>query len=421
MNNELRAVVEYMERERGLDRETIVRAIEEALLTAARKSIVHANDLRVEIDRKSYDIKAIARYRVVENVTDPAEEMVVAAAKRHQFDAHAGDIISVEVTPKNFGRIAAQNARQGIMQRIRVAEREKILEEFKDRPGDIVSGSVRRFEGRDVIVEIGRAEAVMPASERLPTEEYNPGDRIRGLILKVQSETGGPEIVISRATPDFVRRLFELEVAEIADRTVEIRGIAREPGFRTKIAVASRDEKVDPVGACVGMRGMRVRNIIRELNGEKIDVVRYHDDIRTFISNALSPAKLLKIMVDEPSRTVNITVAPDQLSLAIGKKGQNARLTAKLTGWRIEIEREAGELSFEEKLQQAIDQLAKVDGIGAESAECLVHAGFLSIEGVVAAELEDLTAVEGLTEETAAAIKAAAERAYEAVHGKGDA
>lgn len=418
MNNELLAVVEYLERERGLDRETLIRAIEEALLSAARKGIRHAEDLQVVVDRKTYDIKAIGHFRVVETVLSPGEEMTVADAKRHKFDAHVGDTLSIEVTPRDFGRIAAQTARQAIMQRIRQAEREKIFEEFKDRPGDIISGSVRRFEGRDVIIEVGRAEAVMPASERLPTEEYTPGDRIRALVLKVQNDTAGPEIVVSRAAPDFVRRLFELEVAEIADKTVEIRGIAREPGFRTKLAVASRDDKVDPVGACVGMRGMRVRNIIRELNGEKVDVVRYHDDIRTYVSNALSPAKLLKLDIDEPTRTVNITVAPDQLSLAIGKKGQNARLTAKLTSWRIEIDREAGELSFEEKLQQAITVLAGIEGIGPVHAEHLVQAGFLSIEGIVAAEPMDLLAVEGLNEQAAADIKAAAERAYEAIHGK---
>lgn len=416
MNNELLAVLEYLERERGLDRETLIRAVEEALLTASRKSIRSADDLKVVIDRKTFDIKAIGHFKVVERVLSPGTEMPLGEARRIKADAKLGDIVEVEVTPDNFGRIAAQTAKQAIMQRIRQAERDKIFEEFKDRPGDIVSGVVRRFEGRDVVLELGRAEALMPGSERIPTEDFKAGDRIRALVLKVEKVTSGPEIVVSRASADFVRRLFELEIAEIADRTVEIRAIAREPGFRTKIGVASRDEKVDPVGACVGMKGMRVKNIVRELSGEKVDVVRWNDDIRTYIANALAPAKLLKINIEESTRTVTIKVASDQLSLAIGKKGQNARLTSKLTGWRVDIERETEDISFEEKVRMAVEALASVGGIGPERAEKLVQAGFLTLEGILAADLVDLETVDGFDSKTAADVHAAAEKEHARQH-----
>lgn len=417
MNNELLAVFEYLERERGLDRETLIRAVEEAMATAARKSIRDANDLRVVIDRKTFNIRAIARYKVTEVVLAPADEILLADARQIKPDVRPGELIDKEMPAANLGRIAAQTAKQAIMQRIRQAEREKTFEEFKNSSGDIVSGTVRRFERSDVVVELGRAEAIMPGTERPVIEQYQVGDRIRALVLKVESSTAGPQIVLSRSHPDFVRRLFELEVSEIADGTVEIRGIAREPGFRTKLAVASRDEKVDPVGACVGMRGMRVKNIVRELSGEKIDIVRWNEDIRTYVTNALAPAKLMRVNVDEATRTVNVIVAADQLSLAIGKKGQNARLTSKLTGWRVDISREAEDVSFEEKVAKAVADLAKVEGIGPAHAEKLVQAGFLTIEGVLAADLADLETVEGFNAEIAAAVHHAAEVAYEKEHG----
>lgn len=419
MNNELMAVVEYLERERGLDRETIIRALEEGLLAAANKSkaIRPADDLRISIDRKTMEINGIGHYRVVETVGNPAQEMALSEARKYKVDAKVGDTVAIVVTPKDFGRIAAQTGKQAIIQRIRQAERDRIYEEFKDRPGDIISGAVRRFNGRDVLIELGRAEALLPAGERVPTEEYQVGDRIRALVLRVDHSNVGTNIILSRAHPDFVRRLFELEVAEIADKTVEIKGIAREPGFRSKLAVYSHDEKVDPVGACVGMRGLRVKNIVRELSGEKIDIVRWNEDLRTYVTNALQPAKLKKVSVDEATRTVTVVVDADQLSLAIGKKGQNARLTSKLTGCRVDIMRDEGEMSFEEKVRQAVDLLARVEGIGPERAEVLVRAGFLSLEGVLAADLTDLAAAEGLDEATAAEVHAAAERAYEKEHG----
>lgn len=420
MNNELLAVVDYMQRERGIDREILLSAVENALLTASKKSVSPAKDLRIEIDRKTCDIRAFARVQVVENVTEPHDQITVANAKRIKPDAKLGDFVDVEVTPGNFGRIAAQTAKQAILHKIRQAEKDRVYEEYKDRSGDIVSGTVRRFERSDVIVDLGRAEAVMPGRERVPTEEYQVGDRIRALILAIENNAAGPQIILSRSHPDFVRRLFELEVSEIADKTVEIKGIAREAGFRTKLAVVSHDDKVDPVGACVGMRGMRVKNIVRELSGEKIDIVRWHDDVKTFVTNALAPAKLVRVTVDQETRTVTVVVDTDQLSLAIGKKGQNARLTAKITGWKIDIQKDEAEIAFEEKVANAIAALAGLEGIGKERAERLVRAGFLTVEGILAAELSDLEEVEGFTPEDAKAVRDAASAYYDKHHDSGE-
>lgn len=418
MNNELLAVLEYMEKERGIDRETLVSAVESALMSASKKSVSPAKDLRISIDRKTCDIRAFAKITVVENITAPHDEIQLANAQKLKPDAKYGDVLEVEVTPKNFGRIAAQTAKQAILHRIRQAEKERVFEEYKDRPGDIVSGAVRRFERNDVLVDLGRAEAIMPARERVPTEEYQIGDRIRALLLSVSSSAQGAEIILSRSHPDFVRRLFELEVSEIGDHTVEIKGIAREAGFRSKIAVVSHDSKVDPVGACVGMRGIRVKNIVRELSGEKIDIVRWHEDIKTFVTNALAPAKLIRVNVAEEEHAVRVIVEADQLSLAIGKKGQNARLTAKLTGWKIDIQKDEADISFEEKVAMAITRLAQIEGIGREHAEKLVHAGFLTPEGIVTADIPDLLQVDGFDETVAQTVRAAAEKVYEQEHGK---
>ncbi len=417
MNNELLAVLEYMERERGIERESLVQALEAALLSAARKSVVESKDIRISIDRQTYDIKAIARKKVVEKVENPHDEIALNKARLLSSDAVLNGFVDVEVTPKNFGRIAAQTAKQAIMHKIRQVEKERVFEEYRDSAGDIVSGAVRRFERGDVVVDLGRADGLLSMRERVPSEEYQVGDRLRAYVVRVENTPQGAEIVLSRSHPNFVRRLFELEVSEISDGTVEVKGIAREAGFRSKIAVHSHDEKVDPVGACVGMRGIRVKNIVRELSGEKIDIVRWSDDIRTFVTNALAPAKLRSVTVDNAEHKVCVLVDADQLSLAIGKKGQNARLTAKLTGWKVDIQREQVDGGFAEQVANAIDVLAKVEGIGPELAEKLVHGGFASMEGILAAELEDMAALDGFNMELAAQVHDAVEKAYEALNG----
>jgi N utilization substance protein A len=419
MNSELSAVVEYMERERGVDRETIIEAIESALQSAANKSMADAEDLRVQIDRQTLDIKAFARKKVVVAVDDRYNEVSLAEARRTDPNAQLDEMIEIESTPRNFGRIAAQTAKQTILQKIRHAEKSRIFEDYKNRTGEIVTGTVRRFERSTVIIELDHgAEGVMPSKERVPTEEYEVGERIRAYIVAIKERESGPEILLSRAHPDFVRRLFELEVSEIADGTMEIRGIAREAGYRSKVAVISHDERVDPVGACVGIRGMRVKNIVRELNGEKIDIVRWSDDIKALVINALAPAKLKTVDADEPTHTVTVTVDADQLSLAIGKRGQNARLTSKLIGWRVDIQKDEEAMNFEERVAAAVSGLVSVEGIGEEWAEKLVYAGFLTIEGIMAAELADLEEIEDVTPEQAQALWSAAEKAYTAKHGE---
>jgi N utilization substance protein A len=294
------------------------------------------------------------------------------------------------------------------MQHIRRAEKALIFAEFKDRVGDIVSGAVRRFDRSDVYVDLGKYEALLPNRERVPTEEYQIGERIRCYVKAVENGPHGPDIILSRADPNFVIKLFQVEVSEIADGTIEIKGIAREPGFRTKLAVYTRDEKVDPVGACVGLRGQRVKNIVRELNNEKVDIIRWDPNVRNFITNALNPAKLKTFEVDEARRRVKILVSEDQLSLAIGKRGQNARLTSKLTGWQVDIEPEhVAKVGFDEQLAKKVKELAAVPGISEEHAHTIVHHGIMSLEDLLQMEVNDLAEMPEIGEAAASIMEAA--------------
>ncbi len=417
MNRQLKTLVEYYQFERQIDRETIMVALENAISNAAKKWKDAPEVMEISIDRETYDIHARAELKVVEGTHPKHDEIALYKAREIVPDAKPGDVVVADVPPPDFGRIGAQIAKQSILQAIRQAEKANVYEAFKDRIGQIVDGSVDHFERSDVHISIDNAEALMPQKERVKTEEYQIGERISGIILSVDSRPGSTDIILSRSHPDFVLRLFEREVSEIADGTVEIKGIAREAGYRTKLAVVSHDPKVDPVGACVGMRGMRVKNIVRELSGEKIDIVRWDEDMKTYIANSLAPAKLSKIELEEETRTVTVTVEPDQLSLAIGKRGQNARLTSKLTRWRIDIRKSEEFLDFEEKVAQAVAKLASIDVIGADRALKLVEAGFLTIEGIMAASIEDLEEVEGFDTETAEQVHEAVALAYEEEHG----
>ena len=378
MNGELLTVLDYIEREKGINRETLIQAVEASILTAARKKYGDEENLRVSIDRETGSVRA--------------------------FDGEGKPL------PLDLGRIAAQTAKQVMVQKIREEERRKVYEDYKDRVGELVTGPVRRVEKGLVILDLGRTEALLPEREQAAAEEYYPGSRLRVIIVEVKEVPGGPEIIVSRSHPGLVRKLFELEVPEIHEGVVEIKAVAREAGYRTKIAVTSTSDRVDPVGACVGMRGSRVKSIVRELNGEKIDIVRWAEDIVSYASNALSPAKLREVKVDEKEKRLVIVADKDQLSLAIGKKGQNARLTAKLTGWRIDIRKEG---SIVDKLEEAKAALAAVPGIGPKMAENLAEAGFLSIEGILAAEVEDLQQVPGIGSATAEKVLASAKEAYD--------
>lgn len=412
MNADFLAVLEYWEKEKGISREVLTAAVQESLLSAAKKAVGPARELRVSIEQKSGDIKAFAKLVVAERVISKHDQISVFDARRIKPDAQLGEELEVEVTPTGFGRIAAQYAKQALMQQIRKAEKALIFTEFKDRVGDIISGTVRRFERSDVIVDLGKYEALLPNRERVPTEEYQVGERIRCYVKAVEQTAHGPEIILSRADPRFVVKLFQLEVSEINDGTIEIKGIAREPGFRTKLAVWTRDEKVDPVGACVGLRGQRVKNIVRELNNEKVDIIRWDSNIRNFLTNALSPAKLKTFEIDEANRIAKIIVSEDQLSLAIGKRGQNARLTSKLTGWQVDIEAEVVVTKgFEEKVAEAVEAIASVPGITREQADILVHNGFGSLELLAQADESDVAAIPELAAQAAAIVQAAREEA----------
>ena len=407
MNADFLAVLEYWEREKGISRDVLVSAVQEALVSAAKKAVGPARELRCVIDPKNGDIRAFAKLQVSEKVLSKHDQISQFDARRIKADAQIGDEVEVEVTPAGFGRIASQYAKQALMQQIRRAEKALIFSEFKDRVGDIVSGVVRRFDRSDVIVDLGKYEALMPNRERVPTEEYQMGERIRCFVKAVENGMHGPEIILSRADPQFVIKLFQLEVSEINDGTIEIKGIAREPGFRTKLAVYTRDEKVDPVGACVGLRGQRVKNIVRELNNEKVDIIKWDTNIRTYITNALAPAKLKGFDIDEARKRVKIMVSDDQLSLAIGKRGQNARLTSKLTGWQVDIESEPVVImGFDEKVAQAVQTLAAIPGISKEQADILVHKGFLSLEDLLQVEASDLEEMPELKEQAAPIIEA---------------
>ena len=404
MNADFIAGLEFWEREKGVSREVLMAAVQEALLQAAKKAVGPARELRVEMNSKNGDIKAFAKLIVADKVISQHDQISVFDARRLKADAKVGDEIEKEVTPQGFGRIAAQYAKQALMQKVRQAEKAMLLTEYKDRVGDIVSGTVRRFDRSDVILDLGKYEAVMPNKERVPTEEYQVGERIRCLIKAVQEGERGPEIILTRADTKFIVKLFQLEVSEINDGTIEIKGIAREPGFRTKMAVYSRDQKVDPVGACVGLRGQRVKNIVRELNNEKVDVIPWSSDIKAFVAKALEPAKIRSIEADEERKRLHVLVSEDQLSLAIGKRGQNARLT----GWEVDIDAEhIVTKGFDEKVAEAVDQIAAIPGITREQADALVHAGVTRLEDLLQAEPGDLADIPQVGEHAAAILEAA--------------
>src|SRR5436190_6328286 len=407
MNADFLAVLEFWEREKGINREILIGAVHEALLSAAKKAVGPARELRVAIDQKTGDIRAYAKLIVSDKVISKHDQISVFDSRRIKPDAQVGEELEVEVTPVGFGRIAAQYAKQALMMHIRRAEKALIFTEFKDRVGDIISGTVRRFDRSDVLVDLGKYEALLPNRERVPTEEYQVGERIRCYVKAVEQGPHGPEIILSRSDPRFVLKRFQLEVSEINDGTIEIKGIAREPGFRTKLAVWTRDEKVDPVGACVGLRGQRVKNIVRELNNEKVDIIRWDSNVRNFITNALSPAKLKAFEIDEAHKRDKITVSDDRLSLATGKRGQHARLTSKLTGWQVDIEPERVTIvGFEEQVAQAVKALAAIPGITPEQADALVHHGFVTLQDLLQAEQTDLAGIPQIGEQAAAVYEA---------------
>jgi len=385
MNVELMKALEQLEEEKGISKAVIIEAIEAALVTAYKKKFGSAGAFRAEVDRATGEMRAFQIRTVVEQVDDENTQIALAEAREWDPTATVGEMMEVEVPldPQEFGRIAAQTAKQVVVQRLREGERDMVYKEFRDREGDIVTGQVQRIERKNVYLDLGRIEAVLPPTEQIPRESYRQGERIKAYVVEVRQGTRGPQIVVSRTHPGLLKRLFELEVPEIYEGIVEIKAIAREAGARSKFAVASRDKNVDAVGACVGPKGTRVQAIVDELKGEKIDIVSWNADQALFVAGALSPAKVTRVEIDEETKTAQVIVPDNQLSLAIGREGQNARLAAKLTGWRIDIKSETQIKEIEAK-KLFVDLPEEEGGAPAEAAEGPVAAGEAPAEPVAA-------------------------------------
>ncbi len=354
VKSEFMLAITQLAAEKNLPREVVLEAVEAALVSAFRKDNFAANqNISVKINPNTGEIAVFAQKAVVEKVADPRRELSLEEAQRIKGDAQLGELVEVEATPQNAGRIAAQTARQVVFQRLREAEREMVFEEFSDREGEIATGIVQRIEPKQIYLDLGRTEGILPNVEQVRTERYRVGQRIKVYLMEVHRTTRGPQVLVSRTHRNLLRRLIELEVPEIRSGAVELKSVAREAGYRSKIAVAARQPGVDPIGSCVGQRGIRIQNIVNELNGEKIDIIEWSADPATFIANALSPAPVVSVEVDNEAKTATVVVPDRQLSLAIGKEGQNARLVAKLTGWRIDIKSasiaEAEKVALEEK------------------------------------------------------------------------
>ncbi len=421
MTNDIKALIDYYEREKGLSREKILLALESAFLSAYRKMVPGSgsiNYLRAEINVDKGKVRIFADLEVVpdEEYSDKFNQIPLSLAVKLDKNAVLHDLLPTNITPKGFGRIAVQTARQTMLQKLLDAEKEMLYDEFKDRAGDLVTGTIRRFEKGDIFVDLGKFEGVMTSRERVPNEDYSVGDRMRFYVVEVRTEARGPEVILSRSHPNLVRRLFESEVVEIGDQTVEIHGIAREAGYRTKVAVISHDDKVDPVGACVGMRGARVKNIVRELNNEKVDILEWTEDPVTFVREALSPGEPREITVDEEARKIFVIVQDDKdLSKAIGRRGQNARLTSRLMGWDVQVrvfdvqeaEKRQSQAAAEEVMRQcqaAAKTLSEQLEIPEETAMGLVTMGGTDLVALTGFEASDIAESMGIPAEEAAQI-----------------
>ena len=406
---ELVQVADTVARDKGIDREEVFQAMEQAIQKAGRSKYGHENDIRAAIDRKSGEIR-LARYMtVVETVEDENTQLTLAKARRKDPAVEVGGVIVDPLPPIDFGRIAAQTAKQVIVQKVRDAERSRQFSEYKDRIGEVVNGLVKRVEFGNVIVDLGRAEALLRRDELIPREHFKKGDRVRAYIVDVREEARGPQIFLSRTCSEFMAALFSQEVPEIYDSIIEIKAVARDPGSRAKIAVISNDSSIDPVGACVGMRGSRVQAVVAELQGEKIDIIQWNPDPATFVVNALAPAEVTKVVLDEDSGRIEVVVPDEQLSLAIGRRGQNVRLASQLTGWTIDIvteseESERRQEEFRSRSKMFIDALDVDDVI----AHLLVTEGFTTVEEVAFVPIEELTDIEGFDEDIVNELKARA-------------
>jgi len=403
---ELLQIADAVAREKSIDRKIVIAAMEDAIQKAAKARYGSENDIRCEIDPKSGETKLTRVLQVVDAVENESTQVTLAAAQRRNPEAKVGDLIAESLPPLDFGRVSAQNAKQVIVQKVREAERDRQHNEYKDRMGEIGNGTVKRVEYGNVIVDLGRAEGIIRRDEMIPRENVRLGDRVRAYIYDVRREQRGPQIFLSRARPEFMSKLFAQEVPEIYDGIVQIKSVARDPGSRAKIAVISKDSSIDPVGACVGMRGPRVQAVVGELQGEKVDIIQWNPDAATFIVNALAPAEVTKVVLDEDSNRIEVVVPESQLSLAIGRRGQNVRLASQLTGWDIDIlteqeESERRQKEFAERTQRFMEAL-DVDEV---IAQLLATEGFETVQEVAYVDASEIAHIEGFDEDTAKEIQ----------------
>lgn len=408
MNQEILEALTQITKDKNIDMDFVIETLEAGLMLAAKKKFGNTDNIKIDINRKSGEIKIIATKKVVKEKANPNTEITLAEAKKLNPDVKSKDEVEVPIGFEEFGRNAIIAAKQILIQKVREAEREKIYEEYKDKIEDIVTGNVQQVDKGNLLVNLGRAEGIIPLNQQIPKEKYRQGDRIRAYVLDVQKTAKGPQIVLSRAHPRFIQRLFELEVPEIYERIVEIKAVAREPGERSKVAVSSIDERVDPVGACVGVKGSRVQNIVRELSNERIDIIPWSAISETFATRALAPAKVVHIDTYHDDNSMTIVVEDDKLSLAIGRSGQNARLAAKLIGWKINILSES-EYREQKKVEDQLKiYVSELPGVGKKLKEKLTESGIETIQDLAKASLQSLTEIEGIGEKKAASLIKAA-------------
>lgn len=398
MISDLTKVLDQVSREKGVERDVLIRTLEEAVRAAARKKLGQNYDLEINFNDDLGEIEIFEFKEVVEKVSDERLEISLEDAKEVDPESEIGDSLGIKMETDELGRIAAQSAKQVIMQRLREAERNIVFDDYKDRRGEIIHGIVQRFDKGSIIVNLGRTEAELPAKEQMPKEIYKQGDRVRAYILEVKQFSRGPQIILSRTHPNFLSALFENEVPEISEGIVSIVQVAREPGSRAKIAVTSKDSDVDPVGACVGMKGSRVQAVVQELKGEKIDIVPWDQDPAKFICNALAPAEIIRVVVDEANQAMEVVVPDDQLSLAIGRRGQNVRLASKISGWNLDV---TSETDYNNALKESYSSLLSLEGVGESTATGLYQEGFRSTNDIAIASVDELSQIRGLSREKA--------------------
>ncbi|MBN2331911.1 MAG: transcription termination/antitermination protein NusA [Deltaproteobacteria bacterium] len=410
MSSSLKFILDQVSKEKGIPKEILIEAIESAMVTASRKKLGQGRDIEASFNEESGEVELFEFVEVVENPENSYTDISLEEAREFDPDAEYGDSLGLKLDTSEFGRIAAQTAKQVIMQKIREAERESIFEEFHERIGEIVSGTVQRMERGNLIVNLGKTEAILPRAETIPRETFRQGERVRALLLDVEMTVKGPKIVLSRTHPKFLIKLFDAEVPEIFEGIITVQGAAREPGIRAKIAVFTNDHDVDPVGACVGVRGSRVQNVVQELKGEKIDIIRWNPDDVRYVCNAVSPAQISKIILDENNQAMEIIVPDDQLSLAIGRKGLNIRLAAKLTGWHLDVKSVSKVAGDFERLYESLQEVEGLDNV---TMELLYDNGYRQLEDLVAASPEELEEVIGTDGADAKQLVACAQRAIE--------